>query len=121
MFTISVETHFLASHQLVLPDGSKEPLHRHNWVVTADVSSATVNSMGLVMDFRRLRKIVDKTVSDFVDKTLDEFDYFRRNGSSAEMVAKYIYEKVGPKLPKGVTLSCIGVTEEPGCTAKFSG
>jgi 6-pyruvoyltetrahydropterin/6-carboxytetrahydropterin synthase len=120
LFTISVETHFWASHQLVLPDGSKEPLHRHDWMVTAALSSERLNSMGLVMDFHRLKRMLDRTVAEFADKTLDQFDYFRGNGSSAEMVAKYIYEKVEQKLPKDVRLDYIRVIEEPGFSAKFS-
>ena len=119
MFTISVETHFWASHQLALPDGSKEPLHRHNWAVTADVSSDKLNSMGFVMDFCRLKATVDNIVAEFDNIPLDSIDYFQRNNSSAENVAKYIYEKLRIKLPRGVNLQSIRVVEEPGCSAKF--
>ena len=119
MFTISVETHFWASHQLTLPDGSKEPLHRHNWVVTADVSGDELNNMGLVMDFHRLKAMVDNIVADFDNIQLEKLDYFRQNNSSAEAVAKYIYEKLEPELPTDVGLSLIEVVEQPGCSAKF--
>jgi len=119
MFTVSVETHFWASHQLALSDGSKEPLHHHNWAVTADVSSDKLNSMGLVMDFCRLKAAVDNIVAEFDNIPLDRIDYFRRNNSSAENVAKYVYEKLRTKLPKGVKLQSISVIEEPGCWAKF--
>ena len=119
MFTVSVETHFWASHQLTLPDGSKEPPHRHNWSVTVDVSTEALNSMGLVMDFRQLKAMVDKTIAEFDNTALDKIDYFQRNNSSAENVAGYIYEKLEPKLPQGVKLEAIRVVEEPGCSAKF--
>ena len=119
LFTVNVETHFWASHQLTLPDGAKEPLHHHNWAVTADVSSGELNNMGLVMDFHRLRTIVDGIVADFDNIQLDRLDYFRRNSSSAENVAKYIYNKLEPKLPKGLKLNHVRVVEEPGCSAKF--
>jgi len=119
MFTIRVETHFRASHQLALPDGSKEPLHHHNWAVTAEVSSDKLNSMGFVMDFCRLKAEVDKTIAEFDNIPLDSIDYFRRNNSSAENVAKYIFDKLEPKLPSGVKLRSIRVVEEPGCSAKF--
>ncbi|MHC4571398.1 MAG: 6-pyruvoyl trahydropterin synthase family protein [Planctomycetota bacterium] len=120
MFTVSVETHFWASHQLTLPDGSKEPLHHHNWAVTADVSSDKLNSMGLVMDFCRLKTAVDNIVAEFDNGQLDKIDYFQRNNSSAENVAKHIYEKLSSKLPRGVKLQSISVVEEPGCWAKFA-
>jgi 6-pyruvoyltetrahydropterin/6-carboxytetrahydropterin synthase len=120
MFTVSVETHFGASHQLTLPDGSKEPLHHHDWVVTANLSSDKLDSMGFVMDFCRLKAVVDKTIAEFDNAPLDSIDYFRRNNSSAENVAKYIFDKLEPKLPGGVELRSIRVVEEPGCSAKFS-
>ncbi|MHC4324303.1 MAG: 6-pyruvoyl trahydropterin synthase family protein [Planctomycetota bacterium] len=119
MFTISVERHFQASHQLTLPDGSKEPLHDHDWVVTADLSSEKLNNMGVVMDFKVLQAMIDKTVAVFNQKTLDSIGYFQRNNSSAENVAKYIYEKLLIELPEGVKLRNVRVVEEPGCSAKF--
>ena len=119
MFTISVETHFRASHQLALPDGSKEPVHRHNWLVTADVSSNKLDNMGVVMSFQKLKAAIDSTIAEFDGKALGAISYFRQNNPSAENVAKYIYEKLQIKLPKGVELRNIKVVEEPGCSAKF--
>jgi 6-pyruvoyltetrahydropterin/6-carboxytetrahydropterin synthase len=119
MFTISVERHFRASHQLTLPDGSKEPVHQHDWVVTADVSSERLNNMGVVMDFQVLQAMIDKTVAGFDNKALESIRYFQKNNPSAENVAKYIYEKLRIELPEGVKLQIIRVVEEPGCSAKF--
>ncbi len=120
MFTVSIETYFWASHQLVLPDGSKEPQHQHNWAVTAEVGSSELNSMGLVMDFYRLKALVHNIVSELDDTAMERIDYFQRNSSSAENLARYIYEQLEPKLPKGVKLQSIWVGEEQGSSAKFS-
>ena len=119
MFTISVETRFRASHKLVLPDGSTEPAHEHDWVVTADVSSARLNAVGVVMDFRRLKSALNGVVAKFDNVLLNSVDHLRGDNPSAENVAKCIYEQLEPKLPKGVTLANITVVEEPGCAAKF--
>jgi 6-pyruvoyltetrahydropterin/6-carboxytetrahydropterin synthase len=120
MFTISVETSFWASHQLALPEGSKEPVHHHNWLVSAGLSSDELNSMAVVMDFRELKAMLDDIVSDFDNRALNEISYFRQNNPSAENVARYIYEKLRAKLPEGVKLQNIKVVEEPGCAANFS-
>jgi len=119
MFTVSVETHFRASHQLALPNGSRERAHRHNWLVTADVSSEMLDPLGIVMDFRQLKAMVDGIVAEFENTPLGNLDYFQRNNPSAENVAKHIYEKLEPKLPKGIELRSVKVEEEPGCSAKF--
>ncbi len=119
MFTISVETHFWASHQLLLPDGSKEPLHHHNWLVTADVGSERLNDMAVVMDFHELKEMLDNIAAEFDNKALNETGCFQQNNPSAENVAKYIYDKLRTELPEGVKLRNIKVVEQTGCSAKF--
>jgi len=185
MFTVSVETHFQASHQLALSPAARigdpappeargpsrsredehsrlagkgqrclsrlgraktglpvaqnpscaevEPEHYHNWSVIADVSSNNLNSRGIVMDFHKLKAAVDNIVAELDNTVLHKTDYFRQNSPSAENVAKYIYEKLEPKLPKGVKLQSIRVVEGPAhrrpirsrprvaaCSAKFA-
>ncbi len=119
MFTISVETHFWASHQLLLPDGSKEPLHHHNWLVTADVSSDRLNDMAVVMDFHELKQMVDNIADEFNNKALNETNSFQQNNPSAENVAKYIYDKLRAELPEGVKLRNVKVVEQTGCSAIY--
>jgi len=119
MFTISVETSFRASHQLTLPDGRREPVHSHDWLVTAELGSGKLNDMGVVMDFHLLRAMLDEVIAGFGDTSLEKVDYFRRNNPSAENVAKYIYDKLQARLPGGVKLRNIRVVEEPGCWATF--
>ena len=119
MFKICVEAHFHASHELALPDGSKEPSHHHKWAVTANVSSENVDNIGIVMNFQTLRGILEEITSQFHNKSLNTIDYFGQNNPSAENVAKYIFEKLEPQLPENVKLEEISVVEEPGCIAKF--
>jgi 6-pyruvoyltetrahydropterin/6-carboxytetrahydropterin synthase len=119
MFTVSVETHFWASHQLVMPDGSKEPVHHHDWLVTADVSSDKLNNMAVVINFHKLKAMVDDILTPLDKKALNEIGYFQQNIPSAENVARYIYEKLRTKLPESVKLERIKVVEEPGYSAIF--
>jgi 6-pyruvoyltetrahydropterin/6-carboxytetrahydropterin synthase len=119
MFTITVETHFWASHQLALPDGSKEPPHFHNWLVTADVSSEKLNDMAVVMDFHRLKKLLEDITAPFDNKALNRAPCFQKNNPSAENVAKYIYDTLKSRLPQEVRLRSVKVLEQPGCAAKF--
>ncbi|MCJ7692175.1 MAG: 6-carboxytetrahydropterin synthase [Sedimentisphaerales bacterium] len=120
MFTVSVETHFWASHQLTMPDGSKEPAHRHNWSVRAEVGAEKLTSSGFVIDFLSLRKMLDNIVAQFDNIPLEKIDYFQQNNPSAENVAKYIYEKLEPKLPNGLKVQSVRVTEGPNYSAKLS-
>jgi 6-pyruvoyltetrahydropterin/6-carboxytetrahydropterin synthase len=120
MFEISVDTHFLASHQLVLADGTKESPHEHIWEVTASVSSKKLNDMGIVMDFRDLTNMLENIVAPFDKKMLNNFEYFQKYNTSAEHVAKYIFERLELMLPENVKLSAVSVVEAANSRAKFS-
>lgn len=120
MFTVSVEISFKASHSIVLPDGCAEPQHEHDWAVVAELSSKKLNDMGVVMDFARLRAILNGAVAELDNISLGEFDYFQSRSQSAENIAMYVYEKIEPKLPDGLRLENVRVGEQIGCWAKYS-
>ena len=119
MFEISVEAHFYASHKIRLPDGSMEASHYHDWSVTAILSREKLNNIGIVMNFQKLRELMDEITHKFNHKSLNEFEYFKQNNPTAEIVARYIFEKLEKQIPKNVKLEAISVVEEPGCIAKF--
>lgn len=119
MYTISVETSFEAPHQLRMPDGTVEPLHVHQWRVVVDISAAKLNSMALVMDFRKVQKILDEATEPLAGRNFDELDFFRENNPSAENVARYLFERIEPALPGQVSLDFVKVRENPLCWAKF--
>jgi 6-pyruvoyl-tetrahydropterin synthase len=72
------------------------------------------------MDFHRLKAMVHNIVSELDDTAMERINYFQCNSSSAENLARYIYEQLEPRLPKGVKLQAIRVGEEQGSSAKFS-
>lgn len=122
MFTITVETSFIAHHQLTLPDGTKEPLHDHDWKLIVAVSSEHLDQTGCVMDFHLLQDIINKTLSPLSGIALENLDYFAKNSinASAENVAKYIYDIISPQLPENINLSYINLMEAPDCWAKYT-
>jgi 6-pyruvoyltetrahydropterin/6-carboxytetrahydropterin synthase len=120
MFTVSVENHFRASHRLTLPDGSSEPVHEHDWLVTANVCNENLNDSGFVIDFRRLKAMLSDIVTKLDRMQLQKISYFQRNNPSAENVAKYVYNQLEARLPKGLILQSIRVVEQPGCSAEFA-
>ena len=119
MFEISVETHFYASHELELGDGLKEPSHFHDWSVTAEVSSENLNNIGIVMNFHKLKELLENITLKFNKKNLNKIKYFQKINPTAENVAQFIFDKLQPQLPENVKLSGISVIEEAGCIAKY--
>jgi len=120
LFSVSIQTRFSASHRLVGVDGAHEPLHRHDWTVTATVVRRQLDRCGLVIDFEKLHRIICAVVEPLQDRALNELEFFHQNNPSAENVAKYIFDHTEALLPEGVELASITVTEKPGCSARYS-
>jgi 6-pyruvoyltetrahydropterin/6-carboxytetrahydropterin synthase len=118
-FEITTTRHFAAAHQLVLYDGSLEPLHGHNWVVRVRVSADKLDGIGVVMDFHELERVVDDVVRPMHNRHLNELAAFARRNPSTEHVALVVGEHVAGKLPAGVRLAAVEVWETPENSAAY--
>lgn len=122
MFTITIENSFTAQHRLTLPDGTKEPLHEHDWQLKVTVSSDTLDQTGCVMDFHLLESIVNNKILPLKNTILEDVGFFLSTSTnvSAENLAKYIYDSIAPELPQNVTLDSVAIMEAPNCWAKYT-
>lgn len=118
MYIISVTTNFRAGHQLEF-SASAEPYHIHDWLVEAVIGGEEIDNNGMLFDFNKLKKILDEIVSPFNDKKLEDLDCFKNMNTSAENIAKYIFEQIKNRLPINVSPLFIEVTETIGCKAKY--
>ena len=116
MYKISKQFPFSAAHSLHgLPeDHPCSRLHGHNYVVTVHLRSRELNSQGFVRDYNELR-----VVKKYIDATLDHRnlnDIMAPLNSSAENLAKMIYDHFKPQLPE---LYAIEVSETPKTSAIY--
>ncbi len=119
MFTITISSVFIAGHQLEFA-GAAESYHIHDWQVETAITGEHLDQNGLLWDFNDLKKIIDEIILPFSDRALEDFDCFKDMNTSAENVAKYIYNSVKNQLPQRIKLLYVEVTEAPGCRAKYS-
>ena len=120
MFVIIAEIIFNAEHQLTFADGSTEAIHSHNWTVTAALGRQGTDENGMVFDFRILKKMLREIVAEFKNGKIENAEYFKKNNTSAENVARYIYDKLKPRLEPIISLEYVEVLESPGCRARYS-
>lgn len=118
-FEIMSVRDFAAAHQLRLYDGSLEPLHGHNWRVRVTVSAEQLDSMGVVMDFHELERLVDRIVGPFHNTNLNDMPPFAggKLNPSAENVALHLGRSL--ELPKGVRLVRAEAWETPQSRAIY--
>ncbi len=121
MFAIEVRATFCASHQLRLPGGALEPLHGHDWCVTARVASRQLDAIDTVLDFHDLERSLKEICDPWNHRCLNDISPFDRTiNPSAERVAQRLAELLAPKIPPPAKLCSIAITEAPGCTAIYT-
>ena len=108
-FEITAMREFSAAHQLRLYDGSLEPLHGHNWRVRVTAAAPKLDSIGVMMDFHELERLLDQITAAMHNTHLNELESFASTNPSAENVAVHIAGKL--KLPTGVALTKVEVWE----------
>jgi 6-pyruvoyltetrahydropterin/6-carboxytetrahydropterin synthase len=96
MFEISVEYSFAAGHALRNYKGKCENVHGHNYKVRVTLAGEKLNPAGLLMDFVELRTEIKGVVEKFDHHFLNDFPPFDRLNPSAENLAKYFCDEIGP-------------------------
>jgi 6-pyruvoyltetrahydropterin/6-carboxytetrahydropterin synthase len=116
-FEITTTREFSAAHQLRIYDGSLEPLHGHNWRVKVAVASADLDSIGVVMDFHELERLIDAIITPWHNRHLNEVEPFITLNPSAENVALAVGQRLS--LPRTIRLLAVEVWETPNNSAVY--
>jgi len=111
-FEIATTREFAAAHALRLYDGSLEPVHGHNWRVRVTVASPRLDSIGVVMDFHELERLLNEILDPFHNTHLNDHSPFNAGlNPSAENVALHVANRL--KLPAHVRLTRVEAWETP--------
>jgi 6-pyruvoyltetrahydropterin/6-carboxytetrahydropterin synthase len=105
---------------LRLYDGQYEPIHHHRWLVSVTVSAPQLDSIGAVMDFNELARLLDSTLAELDGKNLNKHSAFQDRNSSTEYVAEYIAQKLMPELPQHVSLDSVTLYRDEALRAHFT-
>jgi 6-pyruvoyltetrahydropterin/6-carboxytetrahydropterin synthase len=106
MYTIKVEASFSSAHRLREYKGKCEELHGHNWKVEIAVAKEELDKIGMLLDFRLLKRKLNSVLEKLDHKYLNDIPYFKRVNPTSENIARYIYGRLKPKVAalKSVTV-----------------
>ncbi len=120
MYYLRVEDDFSSAHQLRGYKGKCENLHGHNWRVLAVLCGEKLDSLGMLMDFGDVKKLL-KTLMDRLDhKFLNETAPFDAVNPTSENLARHLFEELDAVLPAGVRAHEVTVWESEKCAATYS-
>lgn len=97
MYEIKVFLDFSAAHRLRGYKGKCENVHGHNWKVGVSISSDELNDIGVVADFRDVKKAVRGVLEELDHTDLNAVSYFKKVNPTSENIAKYIYDELKKK------------------------
>ena len=94
MFEVTIIKSFSAAHMLTAIGGKCEELHGHNFKVEVTIAAKDLNSSGIIIDFRYVKKWLQEILDNFDHKHLNEIPFFTEINPSSENIAKYIYREM---------------------------
>jgi 6-pyruvoyltetrahydropterin/6-carboxytetrahydropterin synthase len=119
-YYLTVRSEFAAAHRLREYEGNCERLHGHNWTVEATVRSEELDSRGMAVDFRTVKKALGSVISRLDHAYLNEIPPFDRDWNpSSEHIARFIFEEVEGKIPAPCRLFSVTVWESPDAKAEY--
>ena len=106
MYSLRVEGTFSSAHNLRGYKGKCEDLHGHNWRVEICVKSKELDNIGMVLDFKYLKKELSVVLEKMDHTYLNKLSFFKRLNPTSENIAKYIYNALKTPIPllKSVTV-----------------
>jgi 6-pyruvoyltetrahydropterin/6-carboxytetrahydropterin synthase len=122
MFEVFVEESFSAGHALRGYKGKCENPHGHNYKVRVTLEGASLDAIGLLLDFTDLKKVMHGVIAGMDHKFLNDQAPFDTINPSAENIAKYFYEEAARQMPRaenGARITSITVWETDHAAAIY--
>ncbi len=120
MYEVVVYTYFSAAHNLRGYRGKCEELHGHNWKVSVKVGAEKLDQLGMVIDFKELKKTVNKVIQKLDHKYLNDVPPFDSINPSSENIAYYIFQELKKAInTERIKVIRVSVWESEDSTATY--
>jgi 6-pyruvoyltetrahydropterin/6-carboxytetrahydropterin synthase len=94
MFEIKVIEHFNAAHNLRNYCGKCEKLHGHTWKVEVFIEGDKLSDIGLLIDFKDVKKELSKVINILDHRYINEVSPFDKINPTAENIAFFVFKKL---------------------------
>lgn len=120
MFELRVKIDFAAAHHLEGYPGDCARPHGHNWELEIFAQSEGLDSLGMAIDFRKLKTAAKEIVAGWDHQDLNQLKDFQEVNPSAEMIAKLTFERLSRLINTAHTrISKVTVWENARCSASY--
>ncbi len=121
MYHLKIISNFAAAHNLLNYQGDCENLHGHNWKIEVTVATRDLDSAGLGVDFKILKRHTNAILDRLDHKYLNKLDFFIELSPSSENISRYIFESLETELKvPGVEIEAVTVWESDNACATYT-
>ncbi|MBL8012310.1 MAG: 6-carboxytetrahydropterin synthase QueD [Candidatus Omnitrophica bacterium] len=93
MYELKVKGDIASAHQLRGYEGRCKNLHGHTWKIEVTLLSQTLDNIGMVADFRVMKKMLKEVLAPIDHVCLNDLPFFQDVNPTTENIAKYVYQK----------------------------
>jgi 6-pyruvoyltetrahydropterin/6-carboxytetrahydropterin synthase len=120
MFEVSISGSFSAAHHLAGYQGKCEAAHGHNWDVDVRVRGESLDEIGILLDFRDLKKHLRDVLETVDHRDLNELDLFKDRNPTSENIAQFLCERLAARIDcSRYVVHSVSVHETRGCVATY--
>jgi 6-pyruvoyltetrahydropterin/6-carboxytetrahydropterin synthase len=121
-YAVGVVAQFTARHHLVGDFGPARAPHGHAYKVEVNVVGDNLQGDGTLFDITQLQAALNETLADVEGRDLNEVPRLAQPNPSAEVVARYFFDRIAPVLQgQGLSQLETRVWESPEAYASYTG
>ena len=119
MYELTLDTRFCAAHKMRGYEGQCERLHGHNYRVTIVLCGRELDDVGMLMDFREVKRLAAEVTGRLDHRYLNELPPFDTINPSAEHLARHVADGMAATLPEGIAVRSVTCWESDDCAARY--
>ena len=97
-FVLKTLLDFASAHSLRGYDGDCAKLHGHNWKIEVQVVGHQLNEVGMVIDFKEIKKHAKAVIAELDHTFLNDHPHFQTTNPTAENIAAYLYQEIEKRI-----------------------
>jgi 6-pyruvoyltetrahydropterin/6-carboxytetrahydropterin synthase len=97
-FVLKTLLDFASAHSLRGYPGDCAKLHGHNWKIEVQVAGEQLNEIGMVIDFKEIKRHAKEVINELDHSFLNDHPYFHDTNPTAENIALYLYKTIGQRI-----------------------
>jgi 6-pyruvoyltetrahydropterin/6-carboxytetrahydropterin synthase len=121
LYQLKIVTDFASAHTLKGYPGACARLHGHNWKVEVEVSARSLDSLGMGIDFKEIKKTTRAITDELDHHYLNDLEPFQTVNPTAENIAAYLYHEISRRLnSERVTVQAVTLWETERACVRYS-